>query len=198
VLAWLYPGSYSWSLLPVAGEYLVWGCLAVLADVARGERPLPAYLLLAAGAALHGLAAVDEFNFRRLATGVLRAESVYQSAHGAGFALIVLGLWRLPAGPLLALFSLPPVVYLGRISYGLYVFHNFTYGVKARLVGAWSRLEPMLGPVPGPAVAFAVTVAAAALSWHVLERPVQRLKARYPYSPRAAPPPGPGGEKAGG
>ena len=67
-----------------------------------------------------------------------------QSLHGVGFALIVLSLWRLPEGWLMRLLTLAPLVYLGKISYGLYVFHNFCYGIDVRLVEAlpWLARSP--------------------------------------------------------
>jgi peptidoglycan/LPS O-acetylase OafA/YrhL len=74
-----------------------------------------------------------------------------------------------------------PIVYLGRISYGLYVFHH----LALRLVGlAVGRYEP--GGLPGPGAVvtwwiggFALTLVFAAVSFHFLERPFLRLKARF-------------------
>ena len=68
--------------------------------------------------------------------------------------------------------TLAPVVYLGRISYGLYVFHYFCYGADARLV-EWF---PWLGVVPGPVLVFAATVGLAVLSWHLVEAPINGMK----------------------
>ena len=54
------------------------------------------------------------------------------------------------------------------VDYGLYVFHNFCYGIKGRLVGRLSWLEV----VPGPVIAFAATVMLGVLSWHLFEGPL--------------------------
>jgi peptidoglycan/LPS O-acetylase OafA/YrhL len=175
----LYPESRYWALLPVQSEYLVWGCLAGLFDVAQPERPLPLGRLLAAGLVLHALAALDQLGL----FGRPNATGFCQTLHGVGFALVVLSLWRLPDGRLLRLLTLAPLVYLGRISYGLYVFHNFCRGVDAPLVEAL----PWLGVVPGPVLTLAVVVSLAMLSWHLFEAPVNRLKGWVPYRPALAP-----------
>jgi peptidoglycan/LPS O-acetylase OafA/YrhL len=72
-------------------------------------------------------------------------------------------------------------VYLGRISYGVYLFHPLVKWAVFELVpedAAWIE-EPVL-TVP---VLVALTVAVAALSWHFLEAPLVRLKSRLAYAP---------------
>ncbi len=67
--------------------------------------------------------------------------------------------------------------YLGRISYGLYVFHGFMYALSHTWELRWpSRLV----------VAFTLTLAAAAVSYRLLERPFLGLKGRFTYV-RSAP-----------
>jgi peptidoglycan/LPS O-acetylase OafA/YrhL len=73
--------------------------------------------------------------------------------------------------------------YLGTISYGLYLFHNFA------LLPAMFTVDFLgLALPPGSAwwpVLFAFwTVALASLSWHVFEKPINGLKRKFPYSPR--------------
>jgi peptidoglycan/LPS O-acetylase OafA/YrhL len=62
--------------------------------------------------------------------------------------------------------SHPALVYLGRISYGLYVYH----GLALALTASW---------VWPAASAFAVTLVAAAVSYRVYELPFLRLKRRF-------------------
>lgn len=78
------------------------------------------------------------------------------------------------AGRLLAA---APVVYVGRISYGVYLAHGLA-GVALAALGVSSRA------IPEPlrfVVLVVVTVGLASLSWHLLEAPVNRLKSRFPY-----------------
>jgi peptidoglycan/LPS O-acetylase OafA/YrhL len=75
--------------------------------------------------------------------------------------------------------SFAPLRYIGRISYGIYVIHNFLpHIVRHPAVQSWtgelSRGEMGLIVVP---LAFLLP----ALSWHLMERPIQRLKDRIGY-----------------
>jgi peptidoglycan/LPS O-acetylase OafA/YrhL len=88
-------------------------------------------------------------------------------------AALVLALWRNELRPLGRLLSLAPLAYLGRISYGLYVYHSF---VLAAVIREWggSRVDKLLG--------FFITIAIAAISWHLFEKPINNLKRFAPYS----------------
>ena len=79
-------------------------------------------------------------------------------------------------GPAGRLFSFPPSIYLGRISYGIYVYHFFVPGA----------LKPLLrraGVEEGGALfvvaCLVVTVAVASVSWFLLEKPIGSLKNRF-------------------
>ncbi len=66
------------------------------------------------------------------------------------------------------------LVYLGRISYGLYVFHEPV--LAGSPLHHWEL--PWFARLP---VAFGLTVAIAALSYRLLEQPFLRLKERFTY-----------------
>lgn len=66
------------------------------------------------------------------------------------------------------------LVYLGRISYGLYVFHEPV--LAASPLHHWEL--PWFVRLP---IAFGLTVAIAALSYRLLEQPFLRLKERFTY-----------------
>jgi peptidoglycan/LPS O-acetylase OafA/YrhL len=71
--------------------------------------------------------------------------------------------------------SWPPLVYLGTISYGLYVYHGFMGNAMG--MHFWPN-----GPVKLAAY-LATTVPAAVLSWHLYEKPINDLKRFLPYTP---------------
>ncbi|MCA9246213.1 MAG: acyltransferase [Planctomycetales bacterium] len=75
-----------------------------------------------------------------------------------------------------------PLVYLGRISYGLYVYHFNVHGLLRE------HLLPRLGlSIPDSELAryalfAAVAIVLASCSWHFFEQPLNRLKDRFPYA----------------
>ncbi len=75
--------------------------------------------------------------------------------------------------------SAAPVVYTGRISYGIYLVHGFAGDILLG-VGVSSR------ELPEPwrfIILCTLTFAVAAASWHLIERPINALKGRVPYAP---------------
>jgi peptidoglycan/LPS O-acetylase OafA/YrhL len=129
-------------------------------------------------AGLAGVSGNRTFVVDRLAFGLTAAWVVGRAS--AGF--------NGPAGRLLAL---PPLAYLGRISYGIYALHfpvdqtlhlaEQTFGVPVHApFGHWLLQCAYL---------YGMTVLCASASWWLLERPINALKRHFPYPrpPRPAP-----------
>jgi len=87
------------------------------------------------------------------------------AAYAVLSALIVLAA-TLPSGPVVALLRTRPLVHIGRISYGVYVYHWPIF--------LWMRQKTDLGPWPRFAIAVALTFAVAEVSHRWLEQPVRR------------------------
>ncbi len=98
--------------------------------------------------------------------------------------------FRGPGGRLLAS---SPLAYLGQISYGLYVFHDFAL-LPERAGLPLRSLHPLVR-----FVAYGLlTIAIASLSWHLYEGRINALKSRFPYRRRSherALEPAPGSER---
>ena len=82
-----------------------------------------------------------------------------------------------------------PIVYLGRISYGLYLFHELVYTLvfhvwKPQLVrlSEFLHLAKWSGGV-GTAIAFCTAILLAHVSYQFYERPFLRLKGRFTFVP---------------
>lgn len=72
-----------------------------------------------------------------------------------------------------AVLEWPPLLYLGTISYGVYVYHAFMPYLLGRVLG--DRVES-LDWLSRFAILAAATIAMASVSWRVLERPILALK----------------------
>lgn len=81
--------------------------------------------------------------------------------------------------------------YLGQISYGIYLFHNFVYNVYHTpathfVPRLWRKLVswfPFLEATYAFQFAYftVITVGLATLSWYLIEKPINRLKDRFVY-----------------
>ena len=105
-----------------------------------------------------------------------------QSKHGSGWFLVLA--YLLSATGCVLLFQavwgcggIPKtLLYLGKISYGLYVFHALGFDAAHRLLGWASLPRPwwLLGMM-----GFPITLALASVSYPLLEKPFLRLKRRF-------------------
>ncbi|MBH1991540.1 MAG: acyltransferase [Sphingomonadaceae bacterium] len=73
----------------------------------------------------------------------------------------------------------PPILYIGRISYGVYLYHLFI------LLAMWKLDETAAFLAHHRMVMFligsAATIIVATASWYMIERPINALKRRYPF-----------------
>jgi peptidoglycan/LPS O-acetylase OafA/YrhL len=92
-------------------------------------------------------------------------------------------------GPVGRLLRLRPLVYIGTISYGIYLIHNFVLP-SLWIIEAHYHVHLPVPHLPGVRHFFLVaglSILAASLSWKWLERPLNELKTRFPYVPQAQP-----------
>lgn len=94
-------------------------------------------------------------------------------------------------GPMKWLLENPVSQYLGRISYGLYLYHNFVFNIyhtqpRHITLRIWRRLADLM-PFLNSSYLFqfsyflALTILLATLSWFLIEKPINNLKDRFSY-----------------
>ena len=72
----------------------------------------------------------------------------------------------------------PLVLYTGKISYGLYVYHNFMLAIVLYFL---TKTTPVPDYRLVAILSFATTFATAIASWHLIERPLSQLKNRFSF-----------------
>lgn len=170
----LYPQYSADILMPSCMDALGIGAL-----LAYGMRQKFAMKRLARGLLLFGIAgfALCKFSgalqpFARMGEDCVLGWLVYSAAEGF-------------QGPFGWLLECAPINYLGKISYGLYVIHNFAVTICVNLImmlghPAWVSAHYHLPWFRIPAFVM-VTVGLASLSWHWFEKPINDWKRKFPY-----------------
>jgi peptidoglycan/LPS O-acetylase OafA/YrhL len=146
--------------------------IGALLAVAEMELGFPRLLTTSGWAALVAVVAIEVLPINR-ASGwvpILRMEFLMLA-----FAALIAAASSGISGPVGAILNCRPVQYIGRISYGIYLFHLFIFGAVAAILGriGHAPLEP--GPIRLVLLS-ALSIGVAALSWHYFERPINRLR----------------------
>jgi len=92
-------------------------------------------------------------------------------------------------GPIGRVLSARPIVYLGTISYGIYIFHLLVptaYNTAAR---HWKALPDAHHGFVYFCLISVITIVVAVPSWELLERPISELKRFFPYDRQTFAPP---------
>lgn len=84
-------------------------------------------------------------------------------------------------GPIGRMFSFRPSIYLGRISYGIYIYHYFVPHLLKPLL---DRADIEEGGVWFGVICLIVTLSISSLSWFLLEKPINSLKKKFPVPAR--------------
>ena len=148
----------------------------IIAVLLRGRSPVLSFVK-------RGLLFVTSLAVLLAAANVLhtRSEEVHLSL-ALGYPLVALSsigfvLSVLSRGP--SWYARGPLVYLGRISYGLYVFHLL--GLKlADVIGAHVSFGSHFIKGQG-LLGFLLTLTMAMISYHALEKPFLRMKERFAH-----------------
>jgi peptidoglycan/LPS O-acetylase OafA/YrhL len=100
------------------------------------------------------------------------------TALAAVFAWIVLRASAGFTGRIGAALRWKPAAFVGKISYGIYVYHLFVPGLLLFLAGGRLNSVSETG-WPATGAAIAATLALSSLSWFVIEKPINQLKERF-------------------
>ncbi|MGD0838721.1 MAG: acyltransferase [Polyangia bacterium] len=163
-----------WVLSPMQFDLLGLGIATAIIDRTGSFLGMTAGRLRALGlfAVLFFALYLRRFYLGRPGIGVAYA-TLGPLALGLATAALVLTLWQEPQRWYARVLALPPLAYLGQISYGLYLFHPNCLAWSSRYFGTYTITNTLVGLV--------ITLAVAALSWHGFEKPINNLKHRFGY-----------------
>ena len=131
---------------------------------------LQAYLLTPA---LIGVLVVCISKALRLSNSLAIEMSIFPVCLALSTGAMIFSLWHGRLAVISRFLSYAPFAYLGKISYGLYILHNFSYVMARDRVG-WDRVFAL-------SVCLLATIVAASLSWHLFESPINGLKRNFRY-----------------
>ena len=177
-------------LMPACANFLAVGALVGLVDHSRYGSPslarwtrrafgVIAVVLVGVAVALFVVRGRQYMATARPVAAV--AQAMMSMAYAVTFAACVRGLPAVARLPL----RFPPLVYVGRVSYGLYVWHLFVADGLVRaahstlLHGRWHAI--VAHAAAWVTVKVIVSLAVATASWFAFERPINELKRWFPY-----------------
>ena len=176
------PGFAGFVLMPARADALLLGVLAALttrdpefAAVFARNRVKLAWAFVGL---FGGMVALAIYGWRSPPIALHVAGQFWIAAF---YAMLVVWATARPSGALGALMRLPALRALGIVSYAVYLFHMPVLETVFALVRRQSPLLRGTGDVPLVLASLVVTIGLAALSWHILEKPLLRLGHRLKY-----------------
>jgi len=168
-------GTFTLAVLDCLG---MGALIAVLADIDRTHALLRRWNRIALPVGLTGVLVLLAIAYYRGVTANFVLGETFLALVLAW--VVVRASWGFK-GPVGGLLRWQPIVYLGMISYGIYIFHAF---VPILLVWIGNRFGVEFTGYPrllNFVLVSSVTIVIAAASWRLFERPINGLKRYFPY-----------------
>jgi peptidoglycan/LPS O-acetylase OafA/YrhL len=161
-------------------DFLAFGAiLAITAHAVRSRKTLQrtlSYVVLPIGGALY----VSMFWVSRSLNEHHAPLALQSTGAALIFCWLIYSASRGFSGPFGRLLEWRPIVYLGKISYGIYIYHflvPLAFAAAATHFGVGYENSGFVNFIATSLVTFGV----AALSWHLFERPINGLKRHFRY-----------------
>jgi peptidoglycan/LPS O-acetylase OafA/YrhL len=170
--------DFDFVLLPCCFDFFAaggavawWRQRGELGAIAR-RRALAAVMLSALGWIALGAALRTT---GRLPNGWVVYDALFQAV---GFAALIAYVLQNAQDRGIRWLRLPPLVYIGQISYGIYIFHNFMHRLGPAILRRITGENYFHSETLHVLYLMALSIAVASVSYHLLEAPVRRLGRR--------------------
>lgn len=168
-----YPDSFYGALI-APWEYFAWGGLAVFVLDKNATVISPTVAMYSSAVCILILLAI-EYGLNLNGYAMFRVTN-FQTPMGLCLALFIWGLYNAPSTDLSVRFlSWKPFVYLGEMSYAMYIWHFFTFHIYDKL----SEVIPLVADLSHFGVTFFFTVLLGMASRYLIENPALKLKKRF-------------------
>ncbi len=173
------PGSAEacYVLMPCRMDALALGALLAASSHSRPAL-FPNGFFMRLGGAMGGIAILVAVFFGWLDLHSPFVRSVGYSMIDLVFAVVLATVISLPGSNLTALLRQRPLVYTGKISYGLYLLHVPASWIALKTISRLASTDVQRYWIVSIPITFAASFLAAAISWRFLEGPMVRLKER--------------------
>ena len=175
------PHAQDWFLLPICGQYLMWGCLAAYMDVKSDV----ALSVNASLCVLIGIASQIALHTWILVYGNVPTADVsdllwkgLSTVNALSLSILIFGMWRTSNAWLKGLIANDVLVYFGKISYGFYLLLPLCFFMQPSIVA----VMPILAKVPAIVTSFVITFMMAVVTFHYLQVPINNVREHLPIA----------------
>ena len=177
----------SWNLFGCLDSLGLGALLAI--EFHEGKRPLQSVVPFSKKALLIGLPALLGLQcWRMISPGDFRQATIYVAFVDFAASLCFVVLIRHAAmgskGIIGAILDWSPIRGIGKISYGIYLYHLFLL----TFIPQYLLLLKLDAPPPGVfrfLIYTSVSIILAAMSWYIIEKPINKMKKHFPYAESA-------------
>jgi peptidoglycan/LPS O-acetylase OafA/YrhL len=172
------PNAQDFMLLPICGQFIMFGALAAYFDV-KSDMALSFNASLCTIIGLTAVIGLNAFEFYHPPADITRALWKDHSVLFAiSLAILMFGLWRTNNEWLKALCANDVLAYMGKISYGFYLLLPVVFFLLPSL----DTVVPLLTKVHPLISCFVLTFLAAVVSWHYLQVPINNMREQLPIA----------------
>ena len=169
---------WRWLMVPGSIDTFAIGGLIAWAQRGPGLPPLPSRPLPAAGLVLLAAACWGANRALRFSSATSWLDALPEIFEGVVAAILVWGCVQGFRGIPGRFFECPPLRFIGRISYGIFIYHLVLFFFMEPFLDE-RGIGPKRAPVVWSVLMFGLTFLVAAASWHWLENPAVRASKRF-------------------